>query len=73
MRIPRQPSTVQNVTAQKPPHNVEYFIYLGSMMTNDVRCTRGSEYRLWKAKTGFNQEKKKKKLITSKTDLNLRT
>jgi hypothetical protein len=33
MRISRQPSPVQL-------ENVEYFNYVGSMITNDVRCAR---------------------------------
>jgi hypothetical protein len=35
MRISRQPLPIQIVTHQKQPENVEYFKYLGSMITNE--------------------------------------
>jgi hypothetical protein len=54
---------------QKQLENVEYFSYLGSMITNDARCTREIKSRIAIAKAAFN---KKKKLFTSKLDLNLR-
>jgi hypothetical protein len=49
--------------------NVEYFNYLGSMITNDARCTREIKCRIDMAKAEFN---KKKTLFISKLDLNLR-
>jgi hypothetical protein len=42
--------------------------YLGSMITNDARCTREIKSRIVMAKAAFN----KKTLFTSKLDLNLR-
>jgi hypothetical protein len=48
--------------------NVEYFYYLGSMITNDARCTCEVKSRIAMAKAAFN----KKTLFTSKLDLNLR-
>ena len=39
MRISRQPSPVTIMTDQKQLENVEYFKYLGSILTNDGRCT----------------------------------
>jgi hypothetical protein len=39
MKNSRQPSTVQNKIEQKHKENVEYFNYLGSMITSDARCT----------------------------------
>jgi hypothetical protein len=42
MRISRQPSQVEIRIDQKQLENVEYFMYLGSMITSDARCT------LWK-------------------------
>jgi hypothetical protein len=48
--------------------NVEYFNYLGSMITNDAMCTREIKSRIAMAKAAFN---KKKTLFTSKLDLNL--
>jgi hypothetical protein len=43
--------------------NVEYLNYLGSMITNDARCTREIKSRTAMAKAAFN---KKKALFTSK-------
>jgi len=40
MRISRQPSPVTIMIDQKQLENVECFTYLGSMLTNDGRCTR---------------------------------
>ena len=48
---------------------LEYFRYLGSMTTNNVRCTREIKSRISIAKAAL---KKKKTLFTSKLDLNLR-
>jgi hypothetical protein len=56
MRMLRQPSTAQNMIDQKQPENVDYFNYLGSMITNDARCTRELNPGLqWKA--AFSKEK----------------
>jgi hypothetical protein len=46
---------------RKQLKNVEYFNYLGSMMTNDERCTREIKSRIAIGKTIFKQKKKKKK------------
>ena len=35
--------------------NVEYYNYLGSMMTNDARCTRETECRTAMSKSSFQQ------------------
>jgi hypothetical protein len=35
-RISRQPSPIQNMISQTQTENVEYFNYLGSMITNDA-------------------------------------
>jgi hypothetical protein len=61
MRISRQPSPVQIMIDQKQPENVEYFNYLGSMITNCARCTREIKYKIAMAKEEFN-----KALFTSK-------
>ena len=45
---------------QKQLENVECFNYLGSMLTNDGRCTREIKSRIAMAKVAFN----KKKFIT---------
>jgi hypothetical protein len=47
--------------------NVEEFNYLGSMITNDARCTREIKARIAMAKAAFN-----KTLLASKLDLELR-
>jgi hypothetical protein len=60
---------VQIKIDKKPVENVEEFNYLGSMITNDARCTRKIKARIAMAKAAFN---KKKTLFTSKLDLKLR-
>ena len=52
---------------QKRLENVECFKYLGSLLTNDGRCTREIKSRIAIAKAAFS---KKKTLFTSKLDLN---
>jgi hypothetical protein len=69
MKISRQPSPIQIMIDQKQPENVEYFKYLGGMITNNARCTHEIKSRIAMAKAAFN---KKKVLFTSKLDLNLR-
>ena len=54
---------------QKQLENVECFNYLGSMLTNDGRCTREIKSRIGMANVVFN---KNKTLFTSKLDLDLR-
>jgi hypothetical protein len=61
-----QTSPMKIMIDQKQLENVEYFKYLGSMITNDARCTREIKYRIAMAKAAFN----KKTLFTSKLDLN---
>ena len=70
MRISKQPSPVTIMIGQKQPENVEWFKYLGSILTNDGRCTCESKARIPMAKAAFN--KKKKAIFTSKLDLYLR-
>ena len=69
MRISRQPSPIQNMISQTQTENVEYFNYLGSMVTNDARCIQEITSRTAMAKTA---SKKKKTLFTTNLDLNLR-
>jgi hypothetical protein len=57
MRISRETSTLQIVIDQKQLENVEYFNYLGSMITNDARCTREIKFRIAMAKAAFNRKK----------------
>jgi len=65
MIISRQPSPVHIMIDQKQLDNVEYFNSVGSILTNDVRCTRDMKSRIAMAKAVF----KKKTLFTSKLDL----
>jgi hypothetical protein len=51
---------------QKQLENVEYFSYLGSMITNNARCIREIKSRIVMAKTAF---KKEKTLFPSKLHL----
>jgi hypothetical protein len=53
----------------KKLENVESFKYLGSILTNDGRCTYEIKYRIAMAKAAFN---KKRTLFTSTLDLELR-
>jgi hypothetical protein len=67
MRISRQPYLIKIMIDQKQLENVEYFNYLGSMITNDAMCTREIKYSIAMARAAFN---KKKNLFTSKLHLN---
>jgi hypothetical protein len=69
MRISTQPTPITIRTDQKQLKNVEYFSYLGSMITNDARCTHEIKSKITMAKVAFN---KKKNAFTSKLDLNLK-
>jgi hypothetical protein len=69
MRISRQPFQIEIVIDQKQPENVEYVNCLGSKVTNNARCTWEIQSKIAMAKAAFN---KKKTLLTSKLDVNLR-
>jgi hypothetical protein len=69
IRISSQPYPVTIMIAHKQLENVECFKYLGSILTNDGRCTREIKSRIDMEKAAFN---KKKTLFTSKLDMNLR-
>ena len=69
MRISRQPCPVKITIDQKQLENVESFKYLGSILTNDGRCTSEIKCRIAMAKAAFN---KKRTLFTSTLDLELR-
>jgi hypothetical protein len=69
MRISRQHFSVQAMLDQKQLEKVEYFNYLRSVITNDVRCTREIKPRIAMVKEAFN---KKKTLYTGKLNLNFR-
>jgi hypothetical protein len=69
MRISRQPLPVKIMIDQKQLENVEYFKYLGSILTNNGRCTFEIKCRIAVAQAAFN---KKRALFTSTLDLELR-
>jgi len=69
MRISRQPFPVKIMIDQKQLETVESFKYLGSMLTNDGRCTCEIKSRIAMAKAAFI---KKRALFTSTLDLELR-
>jgi hypothetical protein len=69
MRISRQPSPVTIMIDQKQLDNMESFKYLGSILTNDRRCTCEIKCKIAMDKTAFN---KKRALFTSTMDLELR-
>ena len=69
LRISRQAFPVKIMIDQKQLENVESFKYLGSILTNDERCTCEIKCRIAMAKAAFN---KKKALFTSTLDLELR-
>jgi len=68
MRISRHPFPVNIKIDQKQLENVESFKYLGSILTNDGRCTCEIKW-IAMAKAAFN---KKRALFTSTLDLELR-
>jgi len=68
MRISRQPFPVKILLDQKQLENVASIKRLGSILTNDGRCTCETECRIAMAKAAFN----KKALFTSTLDLELR-
>jgi hypothetical protein len=57
MRISRQPLTVKIMIDQKQLENVESFKYLGSILTNDGRCTCEIKCRIAMAKATFNRKR----------------
>jgi hypothetical protein len=57
MIISKQPSPVTIMIGQKQMENVECFKYLGSILTNDGRCTREIKSRIAMAKATFNKKK----------------
>jgi len=69
MRISRQRFPVKIMIDQKQLENVESFKYLGSMLTNDGRCTCEIKSGTAMAKAAFN---KKRALCTNILDLKLR-
>jgi hypothetical protein len=69
MRISKQPFPVKIMIDQKQLENVESFKCLGSILTNDGRCTCEIKCRIAMAKAALN---KKRALFTGTLDLELR-
>jgi len=69
IRISRQPFQVKIIIDQKQLENVESFKFLGSILTNDGKCTCEFKCRIAMAKAAFD---KKRTLFTSTLDLELR-
>jgi predicted restriction endonuclease len=69
MRISRQPFPVEIMIDHKQLEKVESFKYLGSILTNDGRCTCEIKCRIAMAKAAFN---KKRTVFTSTLYLELR-
>jgi hypothetical protein len=67
MRISRLPSAVWIMLNQKQLENVDYFYYLGSVMTDDARCTFEIKLSISMTKAAF--KKKKRNLVTSHLEL----
>jgi hypothetical protein len=57
MRISRQPLPVKIMIDQKQLENVESFKYLGSILTNNGRCTCEIKCRVTMAKAAFNKKR----------------
>jgi hypothetical protein len=68
MGISREPFPLQIMLDQYQLQSVEYFNYLGSMITNDVRCAREIKSSFAMVKSAFNRTKT---LFTNKLDINL--
>ena len=54
MRISTQPIPIQIMNDQKQLDNVEYFNYLGNIITNNARCTWQIKFKI--AKSSLQQE-----------------
>jgi hypothetical protein len=68
MKTSKQPFPIHIRIHKKQPKNVEYFICLGSTLTNDATDTREIISRIAMVKAAFN---KKKNIFSSKLNLNL--
>jgi hypothetical protein len=57
MRIPKLPSAIQFMIDQNPPKNAKYLKNLGSIITNDARCTRKIKSSITVAKVHSKQKR----------------
>jgi hypothetical protein len=55
MRISKQPFPIKSMIGQKQLENVEFFKYLGSILTKDGRCTCEIKFRITMANAAFNK------------------
>jgi hypothetical protein len=55
MRISKQPSRIQIMIQPQKLENVKYFCYLGSMITNNARCTHEIKPTIAMEKAVFNK------------------
>ena len=69
IRISRQLCSLQVIKDQKQPESVEYFIFYGSVTTNDTRCTREIKSKIVMVKAAFIE---KTYFFTNKLNINLR-
>jgi hypothetical protein len=54
--VSRESSAVQIMIDKKYLENVEYLKYLGSMTTNDARCTRDIKFKIALAKAALKKK-----------------
>jgi hypothetical protein len=57
LKVSRKPCPVKITIDQKQLENVESFKYLGSILTNDGRCTCEIKCRIAMAKAAFNKKR----------------
>ena len=69
LKISRQRFPIQIMNDQKQLDNVDYFNYLGNMITNNARSTKEIKFKIAMAKAAFN---KMMIILISTLDLNLR-
>ena len=67
--IAKQLSQIQIMIDQKPVENLEYFSYVGNMITNYARCTREMKSKIAMAKREFSE---KNTVFTNILDLDVR-
>ena len=60
-RISRQISPMQIMIDQKQIENVEYFSYLGSLISSDARCTCAIKTKISVVKAAFKKKKTEEK------------
>jgi hypothetical protein len=56
MRISRKLFPIGIMIDENQPENVKYFRYIGIMITNDAKCTRGIKSRITVTKEPLNKK-----------------